>query len=142
MQEYADTSFLVSLYVFDANTAAANAYAKAWKRPPLLPFTPFSAFELNNTLRRVLQTKADLTLAMKRIRSDFGVGIYVATPLQGYRLIDEADRISRLVTAKHRARALDVLHLANARISGARVLLSFDKGQRAAALDLGLTVAP
>ena len=27
MQEYADTSFLVSLYVFDANTAAANAYA-------------------------------------------------------------------------------------------------------------------
>lgn len=62
--------------------------------------------------------------------------------MQGHRLIDEADRVSRLVTAKHRARALDDLHLANARISGARVLRSFDKGQRAAALNLGLTVAP
>lgn len=142
MQEYADTSFLVSLYVLDANSAAANAHARKWKRPPLLPFTPFSAFELNNTLRRVLSSKADLAVAAKRIRSDFSVGIYVATPLQGYRLIDEADRVSRLVTTKHRARALDVLHLANARINGAGTLLSFDKDQRAAALDLGLLVAP
>jgi predicted nucleic acid-binding protein len=46
------------------------------------------------------------------------------------------------VATKHRARALDVIHLANARINGARILLSFDKGQRAAALDLGMTVAP
>ena len=45
MQEYADTSFLISLYVTDSNSPAANAHAKAWKRPPLLPFTPFSAFE-------------------------------------------------------------------------------------------------
>ncbi len=142
MQEYADTSFLVSLYVFDTNTSAANAHAKAWRRPPLLPFTPFSAFELNNTLRRVLRTKADLTVAAKRIRSDIASGIYASAPLQGYRLIEEADRISRAVATKHRARALDVLHLANAKISGARVLLSFDNGQRAAALDLGLLVAP
>ncbi|HXB02088.1 MAG TPA: hypothetical protein VNV15_04640 [Opitutaceae bacterium] len=142
MQAYADTSFLVSLYVLDANSVAANAHAKTWKLPPLLPFTPFSAFELNNTLRRVLPAKADLALAAKRIRSDIGIGIYAETPLQGYRLIDEADRISRLVATKHRARALDVLHLANARITGARVLLSFDQAQRAAAVDLGLAVAP
>ena len=142
MQEYAGTSFLVSLYVLDANSLAANAHAKMWKRPPLLPFTPFSAFELNNTLRRVLPAKADLALAAKRIRGDIGIGIYAEVPLQGYRLIDEADRVSRLVAAKHRTRALDVLHLANARITGARVLLSFDKAQRAAAVDLGLAVAP
>lgn len=47
-----------------------------------------------------------------------------------------------LVTAKHCCRALDVLHLANARISGARTVLSFDHRQRAAALDLGFAVAP
>ncbi|MDO8595822.1 MAG: hypothetical protein Q7R45_04275 [Sulfuricaulis sp.] len=93
-------------------------------------------------MRRVLPAKTDLALAASRIRTDIGAGIYAAAPLQGYRLIDEADRISRLVTATHRARALDVLHLANARITGARVLLSFDKGQRAAALALGLAVAP
>jgi hypothetical protein len=57
-------------------------------------------------------------------------------------VIEEADRVSRAVAAKHRARALDVMHLANARINGADVLLSFDKAQRAAALDLGMTVAP
>jgi predicted nucleic acid-binding protein len=142
MQEYADTSFLVSLYVFDANSAAANAHAKTWKRPPLLPFSPFGAFELNNTLRRVLRTKTDLTVAAKRIRSDLAVGIYASVPLQGYRLIEEADRISRAVATKHRARALDVLHLANVRMNGARTLLSFDHGQRSAALDLGFTVAP
>ena len=142
MQEYADTSFLVSLYVLDANTPAANAYAKTWKRPPLLPFTPFSAFELNNALRRVLRAKADLATAAKRIRGDLATGIYATAPLQGYRLIDEADRVSRLVAAKHGARALDVLHLANAKINGARVLLSFDRDQRAAAVNLGLSVAP
>jgi predicted nucleic acid-binding protein len=142
MQEYADTSFLVSLYVFDTNSAAANAYAQTWKRPPLLPFTPVSAFELNNTLRRILRTKADLAVAAKRIRSDVAAGIYVSVPLQGYRLIDEADSISRAVATKHRARALDVMHLANARINGARALLSFDQGQRAAAQELGLRVLP
>lgn len=106
MQNYADSSFLVPLYDFEANTAAASVHAKAWRRPPLLPFTPFFAFELNNTLRRVLQTKAELILATKRIRSDFSAGIYVATPLQGYRLIDEADRVSRLPCAARNHHAL------------------------------------
>lgn len=142
MQEYADTSFLVSLYVPDANSPSASGHAKTWKHPPLLPFTPFSAFELNNTLRRVLQTKARLALVAKRLRADISTGIFSTAPLQAYRLIDEADRISRLVAARHRTRALDVLHLANARIHGAKILLSFDKGQRAAAADLGFTLAP
>ena len=97
---------------------------------------------MNNTLRRVLQTKLSLSLAAERIRGAARAGLLAVTPVQGYRLIAEADKVSRLVAVRHRTRALDVLHLANARIHGARLLLSFDKNQRAAALDLGLAVAP
>jgi len=106
MQEYADTSFLVSLYVFDSNTA---------RRMPRQGVETTAAAALHALFRfRTEQHAASGAsnqggprLAAKRIRGDFGAE-FTWQPVQGYRLIDEADRVSRLVTAKHRARALDV----------------------------------
>jgi hypothetical protein len=83
MREYAATSFLVSLHVADVNTLAASAHTKSWKQPHLLAFTPFSAFELNNTLCRVLPAKSDLALAAKRISRRRRRGNLCGEPVAG-----------------------------------------------------------
>jgi len=101
---------------------------QAWKRPPLLPFTPFSAFELNNTLRRVLQTKADLA----SLRSGFAATSareFTWQPVAGL----SPDRRSDRFTTGHcetPRRALDV-SLPTPGSARARVAV-VDKGQRTA----------
>ncbi len=146
MREFADTSFLVSLYVPDANHPAAATHASNWRQPPLLPLTPFGAFELNNTLRRLvflgLFKAADLRRLARRVREDLGNGVLQDRPLEGYRLIQEGEEVSRHITSGHGTRALDVLHIAAARLHRCTLFLSFDKNQRLAARAAGLTVGP
>lgn len=144
--EYADTSFLLSLYLPDANHASAVRYASGWTRPPRLPLTPFGAFEMNNSLRRLLHKgrlqSTDLAAVAGMIRADVANEVLDDCPLEAWRWIDVANQISRQVTPQSGTRALDILHLAQAQIRGATVLLSFDRNQRQAAALAGLTVAP
>ena len=144
--EYADTSFLLSLYLPDANHASAVGSANRWTRPPQLPLTPFGAFELNNSLRRLLHKgrlqSADLAAVARLVRADVANGVLEDCPLEAWRWIDMANQISRRVTPQTGTRALDLLHLAQAQIHGATVFLSFDRNQRQAAALAGLTVAP
>lgn len=146
MTEYADTSFLLSCYLPDANHAAAAAHARTWKKPPHLPLTPFGAFEFNNTLRRLLHRgvlqPADLPAVARMVRGDLANGVLLDSPLEAWRWIDVAEQTSRQITPRTGTRALDVLHLAQARMRGAKIFLSFDKNQRKAASLAGLIVAP
>jgi hypothetical protein len=51
MRIYADTSFLVSLYVHnDALHHQAKAEVASWSIAPELPITPFGWVEMENTL--------------------------------------------------------------------------------------------
>ena len=144
--EYADTSFLLSCYLPDANHPAAAAHARAWKKPPHLPLTPFGAYEFNNTLRRLLHQgllqPADLPAIARLVRADVASGVLEDSPLEAWRWIDLANQTSRQITPRTGTRALDILHVAQARMRGAKVFLSFDKNQRRAASLAGLTVAP
>ena len=144
--EYADTSFLLSCYILDANHAAAAAHARTWTKPPRLPFSPFGAYELNNALRRLLHKglvqPADLAAVAQMLRVDVASALLEDCPLEAWRWIDTANQISRRVTPQTGTRALDILHLAQAQIRGATVFLSFDRNQRQAAALAGLTVAP
>lgn len=146
MSEYADTSFLVSYYLPDANHAAAAAHVRQWKRPPWLPLTPFGAYEFNNALRRLqhkgLLGPADLAAIARHVRADAAQGIWADAPLEAWRWIDTANQVSRRITAQTGTRALDLLHVAHALIRGATVFLSFDRNQRQAAQAAGLAVAP
>lgn len=146
MTEYADTSFLLSLYLPDANHAAAVAHARTWTRPPRLPLTPFGVFELNNTLHRLLHKgrlqSADLLAVTRTIRADVADGVLEDCTFEAWRWIDTANRISRQVTPRTGTRVLDILHVAQAQIRGATVFLSFDLNQREAAKVAGFIVAP
>lgn len=144
--EYADTSFLVSLHIADSNHTRAVAHAGTWREPPHLPLTPFGAYELNNTLRQLLHRgsiqASDVAFVASRIKRDLAVGILEERPLEAYRLIDTANRISRQITATTGTHALDLLHIALAQMHGATTFLTFDRNQARAAKPAGMTVAP
>lgn len=138
MKEYADTSFLVSLYAADSNTPAAAAHANSWTAAPLLPVTPFGGFELRNTLRRVLPPSAVNRIA-RRMKGDFGHTL-LARPLEAWRWLEIADQLSAArVSQRMRIRALDVLHVAAAIVQQRPVFLTFDRQQREFARACGLT---
>lgn len=147
MSAYADTSFLVALYLSrDANHIAAARVADAWTAPPRLPLTPYGEVELQNALLRLahkgLLHTAEVRATTRAVEDDTAHGYFHRQPLHAYQWLQEAARLMPLVTVQTGARTLDVLHLALARLHGARLLLTFDANQRRAAKAAGLAVAP
>ncbi len=147
MKIYADTSFLVSLYIHaDAMHAKAVAEARTWQFRPELPLTPFGWVELENTLARLAQNKRLSTKGTDgitaAIKGDVGGGLLRAAPLRAYEWLATARELSRTITPVTGTRTLDVLHLALAKIEGCTHLASFDGNQRRAAAKAGLKLLP
>ncbi len=115
MSAYADTSFLVSLYVLDANSALAVAHMEQAKLPILL--TPFGELELTNAIslrlfRRELPA-SKVKAAQELVRKDLSDGVLLLKPLpEG--LFDRAMQMARRKTPQLGTRTLDVLHVASA----------------------------
>ena len=144
MTAYADTSFLLSLYAPDANSAAAVA-TMTKLRPPL-PFTPLQQVELRNATRlRVFRkelTPTERDAALAQLADDLANGILTVTPLPWTEVWREAERLSARYVETTGTRTMDILHIAAARTLGATELLTFDTRQRAVAHAEGLRVKP
>ena len=115
MSSYADTSFLVSLYTVDANSAVADALMRRAGLPILL--TPLVETELVNTLylrvyRRELRA-SQIHSAHALFQSDMAGGMFQPRPLSA-NVFDKARLLSRKQTPRLGTRALDVLHVASA----------------------------
>lgn len=143
MSAYADTSFLVSLYVLDANSGLAAAEMKNVHLPILL--TPFGEFELLNALYLRLFRKELVAAKVKAARAllnkDMADGIFRLEPFFPVAYV-RAKLIARKHTARLGTRALDVLHVASAVIMNADVFYTFDRNQKALAKRVGLTIRP
>jgi predicted nucleic acid-binding protein len=138
---YADTSFLVSLYVLDANSAPAAAQMKRAKLPILL--TAFGELELTNAIslrlfrRELLPSRAKAARAL--IREDVKAGVFLLSPL-GAAIYERAKQIARRQTPRLGTRTLDVLHVASALVLQADTFYTFDRSQKKLAESEGLTV--
>lgn len=141
MSTYADTSFLVSLYVFDDNSArAAEMFAKI-SIPIIL--TPLVETEIVNALNlRVFrkdldekQKQASLDLFGKDARA----GVFELKSLSN-EIFRQAAQISSRHTAKFGTRTLDLLHVASAVSLQAERFCTFDKKQAELARAEGLIV--
>jgi hypothetical protein len=116
MGAYADTSFLGSYYLPDANTPAALACARALGTP--MVFTALHRLELRNALalavfqRRVtaVQTQA----VWQDVTNDLRAGLLAVTPLRWYALLRQAAQLSTRHTPQTGCRSLDILHVAAA----------------------------
>ena len=141
MSAYADTSFLVSLYVLDANSTAASARMEKSKLPVLL--TPFVELELGNALSLRVFRKELSSGRAKAARSLFTTdvenGVFAVRPLPAT-LFDRAKRLTRTRTPHLGSRTLDVLHVAAALLLQADTFFTFDRNQARLAKAEGLLV--
>ncbi|MBC8041045.1 MAG: type II toxin-antitoxin system VapC family toxin [Opitutaceae bacterium] len=147
MKIYADTSFLVSLYLkTDSLHAPAVAEVGSWKQAPELPLTPFALVEIENTLSRLVHkgklNTRETTALLGLIKEDVGGGFLRSAPLRAYTWLETARDLSRSVTPHTGTRTLDVLHLSVAHAEECTHLASFDVNQRRAAAAMGLKLIP
>ncbi len=128
---YADTSFLVSLYVQDANSTRAARVA-----PGLLPLllTPVTEHELRNAIRlcvfRRQITSAQREQALHEIGNDLTAGVRHAVPLDWPKALKHAEALGRRHTESVGARGMDIVHVASALALRAKRFVTFDDRQR------------
>ncbi|MFZ1203577.1 MAG: type II toxin-antitoxin system VapC family toxin [Candidatus Acidiferrales bacterium] len=131
MKIYVDTSFLVSLYSLDANSAAAARAMQSSPADRLL--TAFGELELFNALGlrlfRKEVTARQAKSSLKDFESDLRDGIFQLRVLPDS-VFERALRLSRQTTPRLGTRSADVLHVAAALELGVDYLYSFDERQR------------
>ena len=144
MSHYADSSFLVSCYLADANTSRAKAYLFRTGAP--LVFTALHALEVRNAFKlgifRGLLATADAAAALANLEADLAAGRLVKSSVEWPVAFRVAARFSERHSAVTGTRSLDILHVAAAKTLRIVEFVSFDVRQRALAATVGLKVAP
>lgn len=141
MTAYADTSFVVSLYVADSNSRRALELLKQIK-PPLL-LTSIGELEFVNAFclrlfRREI-TAHQLKTADELFVADCARGVFQVTTVSDS-LYEAAKQIARRRTAQIGTRAIDILHVAAALSLHADTFYTFDRNQKKLADAEGLSV--
>jgi predicted nucleic acid-binding protein len=131
LKVYADTSFLMSLYSPDANSAAA---VRTMQGSTLDRFvSTFGELEVVNALGLRVYRKEISTAQAQSSWSDFEkdlrAGIFQLRQLPEQAL-ERARQLSRQTTARLGTRTADLLHVAAALELGVDCLYSFDQQQR------------
>lgn len=144
MSHYADSSFLVSCYVTDANTSEANAYLLRTGVP--MVFTTLHALEVRNAFQlgvfRGLFSAADAAAARANLEEDLRSGRLVKKTVKWPVALRIAARFSERHSSAIGTRSLDILHVAAAKALRSAEFVSFDARQRTLAASVGLKVAP
>jgi len=143
MRVYADSSFLVSCYLPDANTAEAQAYLAG--RDVSLVFTELHDLEVRNALQlgvfRKVITRGQARRATTNINADLRAGRLLKTPVRWPTVFRLATTLSRQHASVTGTRSLDILHIAAARTLRLSAFASFDSRQRVLAIATGLANA-
>ena len=138
MSAYADTSFLVSLYVADSNSAAAISEMARLTLPVMV--TPLGELELENAIQlRIFrkQIAADDRRPHAAFRADVEAGVLAIKPMTEA-MYTEAWRLAMRWTSRLGTRTLDILHVAAAMVLKADSFHTFDDRQKKLAKSAGL----
>jgi hypothetical protein len=144
INHYADSSFLVSCYILDANTPQAKVWLSHAGAP--LAFTALHALEVRNAFElgvfRGLLKSAEATASWTNLERDLRSGRLIKTAVNW----PLAYRVAALLSDRHSAvtgtRSLDILHVAAAKTLRVSEFISFDTRQRTLAATVGLKATP
>lgn len=139
MSTYVDASALVPIYVPERfSTSARSAVRIAGQ----VPFTAIHELEVPNAFEllvgRELITREDCRSIQQQLRDDVERQRLLPTSLDLDEVFTQASELSRLYTAKHLARSLDLLHVAAAHAAMCNTFVSADDRQLAVAKASGL----
>ncbi len=130
MKAYIDTSFLVSLYSPDANSASAARAMRNTKGTRLIStlceLEAANALELRVFRKEISAVQARASSAA--FEKDLRAGIFQLHPLAD-EAFEKARELARQLTAKLGTRTADLLHVAAALTLGADHLYTFDLQQ-------------
>ena len=144
MKTYADTSFLVRIYLTQSDSPKALAFMRDFRDP--LPFTPLHRHELRNAIRLAVFRKeidaARRKTAFEDIESDLADGILAHVPVSWTNAFRESEQLGAIHTEDMGVRGIDLLHTGVALSLGAKEFLTFDTRQAALAKAAGLKVKP
>ncbi|MGA7078927.1 MAG: type II toxin-antitoxin system VapC family toxin [Terriglobales bacterium] len=139
MKIYADSSFLVSLYSPDSNSAAASGTMESSSGECFV--TTLGELEVVNAFGlRVFRKEVSAAQAHESL-VDFEKDLRDGSlQLRGLSdpIFERAQQLSRKTTAKHGTRTADLLHVAAALELGVSYFYSFDQKQRKLAHSLHL----
>jgi predicted nucleic acid-binding protein len=138
---YVDSSALVSIYVPERFSASARS---AIRQAGQIPFTAIHELEVANAFEllvgRELMTREECRSVQQQLRDDLENQRLLPTSLDLDDVFIQANELSRLHTAKHLARNLDLLHIAAAHAATCKTFVSADDRQLAVAKASGLAV--
>ena len=144
MVNYADTGFIVSLYLPESTSGTARSEAGMMSHP--MGLVPLSRLEIRNAFNRAVNrgriSLAERDAYWEKIEEGIARGIFVETPIPARELHAKACELSDRYTPTLATRSLDLLHVAAAALLGVKVFYSFDERQRKAAVGEGLKVKP
>jgi predicted nucleic acid-binding protein len=142
LKAYADTSFLVRLYLTQSDSPKALAFMRDFRDP--LPFTPLHRHELRNALRLVVFRKeidaGRCKAALLDIESDLEDGILAHVPIAWTNAFREAEQLGNDHTETMGVRGVDLLHVGIAQALGMKEFLTFDSRQAELAKAAGFKV--
>jgi predicted nucleic acid-binding protein len=144
LKSYADTSFLMRLYLTQSDSQKALAFMRDFRDS--LPFTPLHRHELRNALRlAVFRKEIDAgrrKAAFQDIESDLQDGILAHVPVAWTNAFREADQLGDDHTETMGVRSVDLLHVGIAQALGTKEFLTFDSRQAKLAKIAGFKVKP
>jgi predicted nucleic acid-binding protein len=144
VKAYADTSFLVRIYLTQSDSQKALVFMRDFRDP--LPYTPLHRHELRNALRlAVFRGEIDPArrkAAFEDVESDLADGILAHVPVPWTNAFRESDQLGATHTEALGVRGMDLLHAGIALALGAKEFLTFDTRQAALAKAAGFKVKP
>jgi predicted nucleic acid-binding protein len=143
MSDYCDSSFLIALYCEEEATSdAARKVAAEWKEPPRI--SAVTLLEVTNGFcRKVFEgtvSKTEAERCGQRFQRDLDESIFICVHLNLAVIFRDAGALSLKRTPSGGHRTLDLLHVAAAKVLGAKKFLSFDARLNALAKQEGLKV--
>ncbi len=145
MKAYADSSFIVALYLPQQSSPKTIALMERYGQA--LPFTPWHRLEVRNALRLAAwQTMIEAGQARTQLRQlDTDLrqeALLVHTPVDWTDVLREAEKLGAGHNLTIGCRSADLFHVAACRELGCDTLLTLDERQAALAKAAGLAVRP
>jgi predicted nucleic acid-binding protein len=145
LKAYADSSFIVALYLPRQSSARAIAFMERYGRA--LPFAPWHRLEVRNAMRLAVFHKAidhaQAKAQLKQLDVDLKEEALLAhTPIDWTDVLREAEKLGGAQNETMGCRSADLFHVAAALELGCDTFLTLDERQTAMAEAAGLTVKP